>query len=149
MMPPMHGANTINDRYRVPPPKHVREVPGYLRELVTTFLTRLLYIFKLVWETRKSLLFVMLLMCIFNGVMPVVGSVISAAILNDLAAVYAGEALAFRVVAVLLIYQFAYMFFTSAVSRVYTMFTSISGEMVSNHVKQQIMEKAKFIDMMS
>ena len=149
MMPPMNGANAINDRYRVPPPKHVREVPAYLRELITTFLTRLLYIFRLVWETRKSLLFVMLIMCIFNGVTPVIGSMISAAILNDLAKVYAGEALAFRVVAVLLIYQFAYMFFTSAVSRVYTMFTSISGEMVSNHVKQKIMEKAKFIDMMS
>ena len=149
MMPPMNGANTINDRYRVPPPKHIREVPGYVRELVTTFLTRLLYIFRLVWETRRSLLFVMLLMCIFNGVTPVIGSMISAAILNDLAKVYAGEALAFRVVAVLLIYQFAYMFFTNAVSRVYTMFTSISGEMVSNHVKQKIMEKAKSIDMMS
>ena len=149
-MPPMpHGANTINDRYRIPPPNHVREVPGYLRKLTTTFLKRLLYIFRLVWETRKSLLFVMVLMCVFNGVMPVVGSVITAAILNDLAAVYAGEALAFRVIAVLLIYQFAYMFFTSAVSRVYTMFTSISGELVSNHVKQKIMEKVKTIDMMS
>ena len=148
-MPPMQGANNINDRYRIPPPKHLREVPGYLRELITTFLQRLLYIFRLVWETRRSLLFVMVLMCVFNGVMPVVGSVISAAILNDLARVYAGEALAFRVVAVLLIYQFAYMFLTSTVSRVYTMFMSISGEMVSNHVKQKIMEKAKSIDMMS
>ena len=149
MMPPMHGAQPINDRYRVPPPKSLGEVPGYLRELITTFLGRLLYIFRLVWETRKSLLFVMLLMCVFNGVAPVIGSLIGAAILNDLAAVYAGEALAFRVVAVLLVYQFAYMFFTSTVSRVYTMFTSISGELVSNHVKQKIMEKAKFIDMMS
>ena len=148
-MPPMPGAHTINDRYRVPPPKSLKEVPGYLRELAVTFLTRLLYIFRLVWETRRSLLMVMVLMCVFNGVTPVIGSMISAAILNDLALVYAGEALAFRVVAVLLIYQFVYMFFTSAVSRVYTMFTSISGELVSNHVKQKIMEKAKFIDMMS
>ena len=148
-MPPMHGGNPINDRYRVPLPKGPREVPGYLKTLVTTFLQRLLYIFRLVWETRRSLLFVMVLMCVFNGVTPVVGSMIGAAILNDLARVYAGEALAFRVVAVLLSYQFAYMFFTNAVSRVYTMFMSISGELVSNHVKQKIMAKARTIDMMS
>ena len=149
MPPSMQRANPINDRYRVPPPKRPRDVPGYIWELSSTFTARLLYIFRLVWETRKSLLLVMMLMCVFNGVTPVIGSVIGAAILNDLAAVYAGEALAFRVVAVLLVYQFAYMFLTSTVSRVYTMFTSISGELVSNHVKQKIMEKVKTIDMMS
>ena len=145
----MHRSNPINDRYRVPPPKRLADIPRYLRELTGTFLARLLYIFRLVWETRKSLLFVMILMCVFNGVTPVIGSVIAAAILDDLAAVYAGEALAFRAVAVLLVYQFLYMFLTSTVSRVYTMFTSISGELVSNHVKQKIMEKVKTIDMMS
>ena len=139
---------SVNDRYRIPPPKRLREVPRWLHRLVGAFTSRLLYIFRLVWETRKSLLLMMVFMCVFNGVMPVAISLIGAAALNDLAEVYAGAELAFRAVATLLICQFACMFLTDAVRRVYTMFISVSGELVSNHVKQKIMEKAKTIDMM-
>ena len=148
-MPSIRNANPINDQNRVPPPKSLSDLPRYLRELLATFFSRLFYIFRLVWETRRSLLLVMLFMCVFNGVTPVVGSMIGAAILNDLARVYAGEALAFSAVAALLAGQFAYMFITNAVSRVYTMFTSVCGELVSNHVKQRIMEKVKQIDIMA
>ncbi len=147
-MPSVNRMPTVNDRYRVPRPKSLREVPRYLRTVTGTFFTRLLYIFRLVWETKKSLLFIMLFMCVFNGVMPVAGSVVGARILNDLALVYGGADLAFRVVAVLLIYQFAIMFLNSAVQRVYAMLNSISGELVTCHVKQKIMEKAKTIDLM-
>ena len=148
-MPPMQRANPINDRNRVPKPQSLSDLPRYLRELLSTFSSRLLYIFRLVWETRPSLLLVMIFMCVFSGVSPVIGSMIGAAILNDLSRVYAGETLAFAVIAALLAGQFIYMFITNAVSRVYTMFTSVSGELVSNHVRQKIMEKVKQIDMMS
>jgi ABC-type multidrug transport system fused ATPase/permease subunit len=139
----------VNEQYKVPKPKNIKEVPHYLKELITTFFTRLFYIFKLVWETKKSLLFLMVFMSVFNGVMPVIGSLISAQILNDLAKVYSGAALAFGVISVLLVYQFIYMFVNSAVSRIYSMITTISGELVSNHVKLKIMEKAKEVDMVS
>ena len=68
----MREINNVNDRYRVPKPKSVKEVPKYLVTLVSTFMTRLFYIFKLVWDTRRSLLFWMLFMSLFNGVMPVI-----------------------------------------------------------------------------
>lgn len=141
--------SSVNDQYRVPKPKTIGEVPHYLHELISTFFTRLLYIFRLVWETKPSLLFLMLFMSLFNGIMPVIGSLIGAEILNKLASVYSGTALAFGVISVLLVYQFTYMFLNSAVSRFYSMMTTISGELVSNHVKMKIMAKAKEVDMVS
>lgn len=149
----MRGGNinemSLNDQYRVPKPKGVKEVPGYLVKLFTTFFTRLGYIFKLVWEAKKSMLFLMVFMALFNGVMPVIGSMIGARILNTLAQVQSGAELAFSAITILLVLQFAYTFFNSAVSRIYSMITSISGELVSNHVKMKIMAKAKQVDMVS
>ena len=143
------SSNSVNDQNRVPRPRHIREVPGYLKTLISVFFGRLFYIFRLVWETKPSLLFAMVFICVFNGVTPVVGSLISARILNTLSQVYAGADLAFRVIAVLLVAQFAYTFLTGAVSRLYNLFSGICGELVSNHVKQKIMDKAKQVDMVS
>ena len=142
-------SNLVNDQYRIPLPEKVSEVPGYLRRLAGSFTARILYIFRLVWETKRSLLFVMLLMAVFNGIVPVTGSLIGAAILNDLARVYAGEALAFGIIAVLLVLQFVYIFLNNGVSRIYNMITSLCGELVANHVRMKIMEKSKSIDMVS
>lgn len=146
---PRQVESDVNEQYKIPKPKNIKELPHYLKELTGTFFERLFYIFKLVWETKKSLLFIMVFMSVFNGVMPVIGSLISAQILNDLAKVYSGAALAFGVISVLLIYQFIYMFANSAISRIYSMITTISGELVTNHVKLKIMEKAKQVDMVS
>ena len=87
----MREVNNVNDRYRVPKPKTIGEVPKYLVTLISTFLSRLFYIFQLVWETKKSLLFWMVFMALFNGVMPVLGSLIGAQILNRLADAYAAS----------------------------------------------------------
>lgn len=143
----MHGAYPINDRFRVPPPKSLGEVPRYLYVLISTFLYRLFYIFRLVWDTKKSMLLTMLLMALFNGLNPPVLSMIGAALLNHLAEVYAGANLAFTVIATLVAYQFLLQAVVGAVNRVYDMYISISGELVSNHVKLLIMEKAKTIDL--
>ena len=149
----MREVNNVNDRYRVPKPERLGEVPKYLVTLISTFLSRLFYIFRLVWETKKSLLFWMVFMALFNGVMPVVGSLIGARILNRLADAYAasqdGTAFAFGVIAVLLVLQFFYTFTNNAISRLYNLVVSISGEQLSNHVKMKIMRKAKEVDMVS
>ncbi|MBR0425229.1 MAG: ABC transporter ATP-binding protein [Clostridia bacterium] len=149
----MREVNNVNDRYRVPKPKTIGEVPKYLVTLISTFLSRLFYIFQLVWETKKSLLFWMVFMALFNGVMPVLGSLIGAQILNRLADAYAasqdGTAFAFGVIAVLLVLQFFYTFSNNAISRLYNLVVSISGEQLSNHVKMKIMRKAKEVDMVS
>ena len=149
----MREVNNVNDRYRVPKPERLGEVPKYLVTLISTFLSRLFYIFRLVWETKKSLLFWMVFMALFNGVMPVGGSLIGARILNRLADAYAasqdGTAFAFGVIAVLLVLQFFYTFTNNAISRLYNLVVSISGEQLSNHVKMKIMRKAKEVDMVS
>ena len=140
---------SVNDRYRVPKPKSLKEVPKYLKALASGFFSRLFYIFRLVWDTKKSLLFIMVFMAVFNGIMPVIGSVIGAQIINRLADAYSGALLTFGVIAVLLVLQFAYTFINQAVTRLYATVTSISGEQVSNHVKMLIMDKAKEVDMVS
>ncbi|MCR5808638.1 MAG: ABC transporter ATP-binding protein/permease [Clostridiales bacterium] len=140
---------TVNDRYRVPKPKRIGEVPKYLGEVFGNFFSRLFYIFRLVWETKRSMLFIMIFMAVFNGVMPVIGSIIGARIINRLAEVYAGAQLAFGVIAVLLVLQFVYMFINQAVTRLYATVASVSGEQVTNHVKMKIMEKAREVDMVS
>ena len=133
----------------VPKPKGMKDVPRYIKEITKAFFTRLFYIFALVWETRKSLMFLMLFISVFTGLMPVAGSLIGAEILNRLARVYSGEDIAFAVVAVLIIWQFVYLIVNSGVQRLYSMITSITGELVANHVKMKIMEKAKSVDVMS
>ncbi|MBO4847611.1 MAG: ABC transporter ATP-binding protein [Clostridia bacterium] len=140
---------SVNDRYRVEKPKSVKEVPAYLKQLLGSFFSRLVYIFRLVWETKPSLLFIMIFMALFNGVMPVIGSIIGARIINRLAEVYSGVQLAFGVIAILLVLQFVYMFVNQAVTRLYATVTSISGEQVTNHVKMKIMRKAREVDMVS
>ncbi|MBR0082364.1 MAG: ABC transporter ATP-binding protein [Clostridia bacterium] len=149
----MREVNNVNDRYRVPKPQSVKEVPKYLWTLLSTFCSRLFYIFQLVWETKKSLLFWMIFMAAFNGVMPVIGSLIGAQIMNRLADAYAasqnGTAFAFSIIAVLLVLQFFYTFVNNSISRLYALVTSFSGEQLSNHVKMKIMAKAKEVDMMS
>ena len=76
MPPPPPGDE--NRKNREPKPKSLREVPGYIWRTGTKFCYRLLYIFRLVWETRPWILFVMMFMALFNGIMPIVGATISA-----------------------------------------------------------------------
>lgn len=140
---------SVNDRYRIPKPKSIKEVPKYLKELFAGFFSRLFYIFRLVWETKKSLLFLMVFMAVFNGVMPVIGSLIGARLMNRLAEAYSGVQMAFGVIAAILVLQFFYTFVNQAVTRLYSSIMSISGEQVTNHVKMKIMRKAREVDMVS
>ncbi len=165
--PPGEPGRGQNDKMKPPKPKNIREVPRYLQTLVSGFCYRLVYIFKLVWEARPSLLFIMLFMSVFNGIIPVFGAQIAADLLNSLAsplsvekyssigqfivnatgAAASGEG--WHVITALLILQFAYMLFNSVVSSLYNMFVSISGEIVTNHIKVKIISKAKEVDVAS
>ncbi|MBQ6267540.1 MAG: ABC transporter ATP-binding protein [Clostridia bacterium] len=144
-MPPMMN-HEATDQYRVPKPKSLREAPAYVGQLIRDFTSRLAYIIRLVWEANRAVLFVMLLMAVFNGVMPVIGSLIGKEILNNLAANYDGDPGAFRIILGLLILNFVYLFVQSVVQRVYSSVIRISGELVSNHIKLKIMDKAKTVD---
>ncbi len=166
-MGPPPGAGRQNDKLKPPKPKNIREVPEYLGKIVSGFCYRLFYIFKLVWEARPSLLFIMLFMSVFNGIIPVLGARIAADLLNSLATPldiekYSGigqfvvnvtgagdSGEGWRVITALLIVQFAYMLFNSVVSSLYNMFVNISGELVTNHIKIKIIKKAKEVDVAS
>ncbi len=161
------GRRNGNDDLKPPKPKSAKEVPMYLWKLIYGFTFRLFYIFKLVWEARPSLLFLMMFMSVFNGVVPVLGSLISADLINslinplnveqytmvgkfiinitDAAATSDG----WRVIMSLLILQFSYMLFNSVISSLYNMFVNISGEIVTNHIKVKIINKAKEVDIAS
>ena len=141
---------------KVPPPKNLFDVPRYLAKLLGGFFYRLFYIFKLVWKTGPWILLTMTFIAIFEGVMPVVGSLISKNILNQLQFNYQNatqnESLAEFIgsaVFHLLIILFSYRILNRVVSRISNATTRIAGEKVVRHVKLEIMNKAKTLDLAS
>jgi len=146
-MGPRYGPppSEFNDRLKVPKPKHIREVPEYLKKTVGGTCHRLFYIFKLVWEAQPILLLFMLFMTIYNGVMPLVGTLITAHLLECVVKSFSEE-----VDLILpLVFQFGYLFLNTLTASLSNMLTQITGEAVTNHVKVKIMNKAKTVDLAS
>ena len=146
-MQPPNGK--VNDQYRVQKPKRLRDVPRYIKRVVGDTSERMFYIIRLVWEANRGIMFIMAFMTLFNGIMPVVGSLIGKEILNDLAKAYQKELTSFQIIAVLLIAQFVYLLFKDAITRVYSTVLRISGEVVANHIKIKLMTKSKEVDLSS
>ena len=139
---------------KVTPPKNIADVPRYLGELLGGFFTRMGYIFKLVWKTGPWILFAMLFFAVFQGVMPVVGSKISEAVLNELQSQYGlfgGDFAGFfgSTVFFLLVFMFTYNILNSIVGTLKNTVTRIAGELVVRTVKLEIMNKAKELDLCS
>lgn len=138
---------------QITPPKNLLDVPRYLKELLGGFFSRMGYIFRLVWKTGPWILFVMLFIAIFQGVMPVVGSKISQHVLNALQAsdgahMEPAEFLG-TTVFFLLVFMFVYNILNSIIGTLKNTVTRISGELVVRTVKLEIMEKAKTLDICS
>lgn len=145
---------------KVPAPTGLRDVPRYLRELLGGFFGRIWYIFLLVWRTDPMILFVMLFVALFDGIMPVVGSVISKNVMNEMqiiieqraqGSVIAESVAAFLGSAILtmLVVLFVYRILNRVVSRISNSIIRVAGEKVVRQVKVQIMEKAKTVDLAS
>ena len=147
------GPGRHYEHEKVPKPESLRDVPRFLRELLGGFITRMLYIFRLVWESAPWILFVMMFMSVFNGVMPLVGSYLSKDIINGLQLALetrlGGNVPDFRPIMFTLVWYFLYRIISQVVSRINTAITRISGELVVNHIKVKIMYKAKTLDMAS
>lgn len=123
-----------------------------MKKMLSGFFFRLFYILKLVWDARKSLLLILIFMALFNGVSPVISAYISANLLNRIADVIAaGPDFDFFVATLLpaLLLKFGFMFFTNLVQAVSHMITRTSSEIVTNHIKVKIMNKAKEVDLAS
>ena len=143
----------LNEKLKEPLPKSIGEVPGYLRRMLGSFFSRLTYIIRLVWEAKKSLLVLMVFMAIFNGISPVISAYISANLLNHIARALTLDtptlALISNMLLPAMLLQFGYMFMVNLINVVSNMITRTSGEIVTNHVKCKIMNKAKEIDIAS
>ena len=138
---------------RVKPPKDIKDVPRYLKELLGGFFMRFGYILGLVWQTGKWILFAMSFIALLQGVIPVVSSVILQNILNSLQMVVSGTAAAGRFwdsdVFYFLILYFAVQAPLRIVGSISSAVNRVAGEKVVRYVKTQIMEKSKEIDLAS
>ncbi len=142
----------------IPKPKSFREMPSYLLKITKGFLSRLFYIVRLVWEVAPSILIIMALLCIFDGILPVVGAYISKDLLNEVARLIGSSSAGsvaeniftvMRPALFLFITYFSYLFLKRILSRINHMVTNIAGERVVNHIKLKIINKAKTVDMRS
>ncbi len=142
----------------IPKPKNIKEVIPYLFKIIKGFTSRLLYIVRLVFEAAPAVLFVMALLCVLNGVLPVVGAYISKELLNEIALLLGKSTtgsvaedifVVMRPALFLFILFFSYNFLTSVLHRVNSIVTGIGGELVVNHIKLKIINKAKEVDMRS
>lgn len=146
---------------RVAPPSSLGDVPRYIKELVGGFLSRLAYIFTMVWKTGKWILISLVLISLLEGILPIVTSLLSKDILNELQNVISARVLAEAsgtvaavtlwgsLVMFLLIFFFLFRILSQIISRLNTAITRIAGEKVVRYVKVQIMEKAKETDLSS
>lgn len=141
------------EKFKEPPPKSLREVPRFLKNVVGKFFGHLGYILKLVWQTGHWITLSMLAIAVLQGVLPVATAKIGAQLLNLLANGYqaavnrAGFNMA--VVATLLLLQFICIFVTGILSRVNMVVTRIAGELVVNHVTVMMIQKSKEVDLQS
>ena len=142
MLPRM---NSNNDKLKPKKPKNIRDIPRFLKELIGGFFGRLFYIFVLVWETRKWIFFAFVFIAILHGTLPIFSAYITAQLLNNLAKTIIGKA-GFDSIVFWLILQFAYMFVTKIIGFLDVLVTRISGELVTNHIKVKLLNKAKEID---
>lgn len=153
-MPPWKSR--VNDG--IARPKKLSEYPAYMCKRVGGFFSRLFYIVSLVWEAAPMLLIAMILFCALNGVLPVVGAYISKDLLNVIADMIGTAALSDVVENIFVVMQpllflfvayFIYQFLTKIISRLNTMVTGMAGELVVNHIKLKIVNKAKEVDLAS
>ena len=137
---------------RVKPPQNIKDLPRFLRQLLGGFFGRLFYTFRMVWQTGRWILFLLLSIAVLNGVLPLVGSLLSKEILNGLQAVVEGTSPAVfwgSSVMVMILCFFAYRLVNQVVTRLNHAVTHIAGEKVVRHVRVTIMEKAKEVDLAS
>ncbi len=140
-MPPLRQEAEKPDK-----PKNLKDIPSYLKNLLQGFFSRLFYIYSLVWETRPWMLFVMLFMSVFNGVMPLLGAYISRNLIN---ALIDAKNQSFQTILRLLVFQFVYLFLLRLVVSVNSMLTRTFGELVVQNIRQKIMHKSDELDLQS
>ena len=136
-------------------PKRLREVPKYVSKKISGFFSRLFYIFGLVWKSAPFIFILMVGLCILDGVLPVIGAYISRDLLNRIADLIMAKSAgtissdayeAMKPLIFVFVLNMVYMFMKRLLSKISTMVTGIAGELVVNHIKVNIITKAKALD---
>ena len=123
------------------------KTPKEWKELIGGLFYRLFYVILLVWETKPIILISMVFISIFNGVLPILSAFISAELINALVRGVKGEGGGFSAVIGLLVLQFGYIIFSSLIKNLNSAVNRISNELVANHIKTKIINKAKTLDL--
>ena len=139
---------------KIAPPKGLSDLPRYMKELLGGFFTRMGYIVRIVWKTGPWILFGLLFISLFQGILPVIGAKISQYVINEMQSqhgVFEGGIVAFlgSTVFFLLIFMFVTNILTNVVGTLRNTVTRIAGELVVRTVKLEIMEQAKTLDICS
>ncbi|MBQ2252585.1 MAG: ABC transporter ATP-binding protein, partial [Clostridia bacterium] len=144
-MPPPPPNHDLNKPKK---PESLKDVPRYLKEVFGGFFSRLFYIFRLVWETRRWILLTLLALSVIEGVVPLVGALISSSVLNELAKFSLGTGDR-SLVLWLLIFQFVYLILSNVISRIQIIVNRMAGELLVSHIRLKIMKKASELDLSS
>ena len=134
-----------NERFKPQKPKSIKDFPLYIKRTVGGTLYRLFYIFKLVWETQPLLFVFRMIMTVYNGLIPLVGTLITANLLEKVVASFTSE----TDIVPALVLQFGYLFLQTLTGSLDNMINRISGESITSLIKVKIMNKAKTVDLKS
>ena len=161
-MGPRFGPPPFKEQRKPQRPKNVKE----FFSMAGSFFERLFYIIRLVWETSPWILILLAFFCVADGLLPVLGAYISKDLLNAVSNVlYDAETMAkiteegirfsailegfLGTVVFLLVSYFVYQFLHKILSRISSTVKQLAGELVCNHIKLKIIEKAKTVDLAS
>ena len=151
MPPPMRNPMTDG----IDKPKRLKDVPKYVLEKIKGFFSRLFYIFALVWQSAPFIFVAMVLLCLLDGVLPVVGAFISAELLNEISALIVERSfigissdawVVMQPLAILFLINLVYLFVKRIIAKISNMITAVAGELVVNHIKLKLINKAKTLD---
>ena len=156
-MPPFGPPRPIKDE--IPKPKNLKEIPSYLWKKAKLFFEHLFYVVGLMWESAPLLLILMVLLCLCDGVLPVFSAYVSRDLLNAIAELitqhialpdtFRGVIEVFKGVLWLFFFEFLLTFLRRIVQRLDGVVSTLAGELVSNHIKMKIINKAKTVDQAS
>ena len=137
---------------KIPKPKRLREVPGYLKKIICGFFSRLLYVFKLVHETGKWIFAALTAVTVLRGIIPVILTYVSKYLLNTLQTMHGKGSgleefthLSFSTENILfLIIAMSFLgILNTVIHQISDAITKIAGERVTMQVRVRIMEKAR------
>lgn len=128
-------------------PKGIKNVIPFWIDCLKNMIKRLVYIYKLVWDARPALMFVLAFMAVFNGVQSIIGAYISKMLLDGLQLAVQGQLESFQTLGLLLLLQILFQLAVTIINSVSNIVTRLSNELLTNSIKLKIMNKAKTIDM--